>query len=448
MRGLRLLALFAILVLVFVTALSAVFALPGDSVLANVRESIPRLEDEGAYPRPFIDHAAFQLDNVTDCLMLDTALGEQSANPFVASMAMYRGVLAPGVTSGDPVQLLKDSSTGTRSYPEAYARYWHGYQVVLRPAMALFTYQEVRYLNMLLLGLLSAGLIALVWARVNPGTAVALIAALLFGGFAVVPMSLQFSGVTYIALLGSLAIVLLPDMAITRRGDLELFLTLGALTAFVDLLTAPLLTLGIPLGVALAVRAARLPQAGVRDDTLFSARTVAAWSVGYVGAWASKWVIGSVVLGREVFDGAAGQAMLWSGATTQDSGVLEALKVNFMNMVPLVSFDPAVSGLARYVLVGPFGWMVLAALTATTLLLVCFRSSRRQMARASVTLLLVPIPYAWLALLSTHSKLHFAFTYRAQAIAVFAIVYFVAASIDWARVRACVGSASSAYHSR
>jgi len=447
-RGLRLLALFVMLVVTFTAALTAVFALPGDSVLANVRESIPRLEDEGAYPRPFIDHAAFQLDNFTDSLMLDVALGEPSENPFVASMAMFRGVLPPGATNGDPVQLLKDSSAGTRPFPEAYARYWHGYQVVLRPALTMFTYQEVRYLNMLLLGSLSAGLIVLLWDRVSRGAAVALTAALLLGGFFVVPLSLQYSGATYIALLGSLALVLLPDIATTRRSDLELFLALGALTAFIDLLTAPLLALGLPLGVALAVRARRIPEAGARDDLVFSARVAVAWSVGYAGAWASKWVIGSIVVGQEVLAGAAGEAMLWSGATAQNSVVIEALKVNFMNMVPLVTFDPALTGVARYVFVGPFGWAALAVLVATTVLLVRFHRPRRQVVRAAVILLLVPIPYVWLALLSTHSKLHFAFTYRAQAIAVFALVYFVAASVDWARVRSRVLSASSAYQSR
>ena len=55
--------------------------------------------------------------------------------------------------------------------------------------------------------------------------------------------------------------------------------------------------------------------------------------------------------------------------------------------------------------------------------------------RAAVMLVLVPVPYVWLAILGPHSKLHHAYTYRVQAIAVFAVVYFFAASVDWGRVR-------------
>ena len=114
------------------------------------------------------------------------------------------------------------------------------------------------------------------------------------------PLSLQYSGMTYVALLAMLAVILLGKTGTTRRGDLELFLVLGAMTAFVDLLTTPLLTLGWPLGIALALRLKTAPSSGARQDLVFAGRAVGAWFLGYVGAWASKWALGSLVVGTEV----------------------------------------------------------------------------------------------------------------------------------------------------
>lgn len=434
-RMIRLVLVFAALILAFLVSLAAVYSMPTAPVVANVRASIPRLAAEGVYPRPFIDHPAFQLDSVTDCLMLDAALGDPSVGPFTESVAIYRGVLAPGAASGDPVQLLTDSSAGSRPFPEAYARYWHGYQVLLRPTLSMFTYQEVRYLNMLFQGLMLATLIGLMWSRLGPVPAIALALALAMGGFLVVPLSLQYSSVTYVALIGSLVVILFPRVVVERRSDLELYLVLGSVTAFVDLLTAPLLALGLPLGVALAVRARLMAQGSARDDLLHSARAGLAWFVGYAAAWSAKWVIGALVLGPEVLGGAAEQAAVWTGRGHQFAAVAEALKVNVMNLVPLVRFDESLTGLARYVFVGPIGWFVVATMLVVAILLAFFRRSREEVERAAVMLALIPPTYAWLAALGVHSKLHYWYTYRVQAVVVFAVVYFVGSSVDWNRVR-------------
>ena len=105
-----------------------------------------------------------------------------------------------------------------------------------------------------------------------------------------------------------------------------------------------------------------------------------------------------------------------------------------MNMLPWVRFDPSLTGPARYLSIGPAGVAVGVAVIVALVLLVTCRRPNDVVKRAAVVLALVPLPYVWLAILGPHSKLHHAYTYRVQAIAVFAVVYFFAASVDWARL--------------
>ena len=129
------------------------------------------------------------------------------------------------------------------------------------------------------------------------------------------------------------------------------------------------------------------------------------------------------------------QARMWIGGPEALAVTLDALKVNVMNMLPWVRFDPALTGLARYLSIGPAGVAMGLAAIVALVLLVRYHRPMEAVKRAAVVLVLVPMPYVWLAILGPHSKLHYAYTYRVQAVAVFAAVYFFAASVDWARLR-------------
>jgi hypothetical protein len=75
----RLLAIFLGLLIAFVVSMTVAFSVPRVAVLAHVRDSVPLVMSEGLYPRPVVDHAALQLDNYTDALMLDIATGTGGA---------------------------------------------------------------------------------------------------------------------------------------------------------------------------------------------------------------------------------------------------------------------------------------------------------------------------------------------------------------------------------
>lgn len=87
---------------------------------------------------------------------------------------------------------------------------------------------------------------------------------------------------------------------------LYLFLINGMITAYLDLLTYPAAALGIPLVFFLATgKMVNFLEAVKKTIGAF-----ASWAFGYFGIWSGKWLIGSLVLKRNVLADAMNQAKL------------------------------------------------------------------------------------------------------------------------------------------
>ncbi|HEX9094449.1 MAG TPA: hypothetical protein VF902_10775 [Coriobacteriia bacterium] len=423
-RGLRLTLLLGGLVAGFLLALVAVYALPQDRVMYNVRDSLPLMEQEGVSPTVMMHGPSFRLDNFTDALMLTMAI---STRPGVLDSAMAMDI---GLDSTDATRVLPLVALRQRAYNGTvvrlpYPRYWHGYQVVLRPALMVVTLGDLRYVNMLLLGLLLIAVTLRLRRLVGPAAAAAFFIALLLTGHFIAPVSLQYSNMTYMLLLAALAVSVAADGGDFTRVDLEVFLVLGALTAFFDLLTTPLLPLGIAQIVALIVVARRRGRPDLRADAMLVLRSLVAWGVGYAGSWAAKWAIGTAVLHTDVFADAAGAARLRAGLGDGGAMPLDALRLNIEALMPLLRPD----AIHRLVGIGPVVAVVLVALIAGVVAAARASGvrmrSRSEIATAAAVLLVAPIPYLWYLAASNHSALHAMYTYRLQAVTIFAVLYFL-----------------------
>lgn len=423
-RAVRVVVLFPVLIALFAVSLVAVYALPQQRVLRNLRTSATQLEAEKAYARPFLDDDAYMLDNYTDALMLDTAVVSRGTGPLTAAM---QGAHASIASSQGPIAALTQSAAGRRAEASPYSYYWHGYQVVLRPLLMVFDLGRIRYLNLVALVLLALATTEGVRRAAGRKAATALALALLLCGFYIVPFSLQFSNMTYLMFAACLVVLALVERKRFEGVDLELFFLIGALAAFFDLLTTPLMTLGLPLALVLVSQAHDWTRRGAGWSAAYVARSTAVWAGGYVAAWAAKWALGSLVLGSNVFQSAYSQVLFRTGVTDGPTPEV-ALAKNITNLVPLV---PAVTSgatpgqLAGLLAVGLFiaaavGW----AMTRRS-------AGDAVIKRAAPALLVVPLPYLWMIAANNHSMHHSWFTYRMQVFAVFAVVYFVATAIDF-----------------
>jgi hypothetical protein len=430
LRIVRTAVLFLVLLVLFAVSLTAVYALPQAAILVNLGRSAAQLQREGLYPRPMLDARSYTIDNFTDAIMLDTAVDTSGRGPFFAAMATPHG----GSDAPDgPISALAEAATGRRSNPLQYAYYWHGYMVVLRPLLLAFDLGRIRYLNLVALGVLT--MLVLHAARRDLGVKAsgALALALLLGGFYLVPFCMQFSTMTYLMLASCLAVLALGRSGRLAGLDIELFFSIGALAAFFDLLSTPLMTLGLPLALVLAAGTHPKAAPGFGRGVLFALKVGSAWVVGYVASWIAKWVLGTLVTQTNVFQMAFSQILFRTGLERGPQRVGEALLKNVTNLLPTlrtsdlaggVAAGAVVLGLAGLLGVATLGWAMWRHGTG-----------RAGIARAAAVLIVVPLPYVWMVAANNHSAIHNWFTYRMQVFSVFAVVYFVASCIDFPALR-------------
>ncbi len=420
-RALRLLAIYFGLVGFFVLALTLVYALPRGPVIENLGRSLPLLEREGLYPAPVLEDSALMLDNFTDALMLNMAASRAGANPLEAALLTLNAGEATDTIAG-----LRKTVSG-KPPSEPYTRYWHGYQLLLRPALLFLSLGDIRYLNMIVFAVALLSTVLLMRSRLGLSGVWAFALALLLSGFYVVPLSLQFSSVGYLMLAGVAAVLLVADKKRFQHMDIELFFVVGMLTAFFDLLTAPLLTLGMPLVALVALRSRETPARTVREDALLIAKLSLAWVVGYVASWAAKWLIASLVGGAGVLRDAAITFAHRAGLDDRGTNhVLAALRDNLLRLVPTVR--GAGTGAAVPVV------LLVVASIVWLLLYWRFRRPSSRIGAAAHVMLLAPLPYLWFVLAKQHSAQHFWFTYRIQAISVFAIAFLALECVDFDRL--------------
>lgn len=422
-------------------------SLPAESINRNVAEGSQILTVEGSYPGRFALFNTFIGDNFSDAIMLnityvapDAAIGDTLA-------ARYYG----GVTD-DPVASLQHrvdaGLRGEMATNAVYARYWHGYLAFTRPVLALLSYSQVRILNAVLLGALLLSSLMLVRRWLGWGAVVSLVVALVAIGAPTVVLNMHFVGVFYVAFGGIIAVWLLRNRPV-EGFDIELFLVLGLLTSFVDLSTAPVVTLGLPLLVLLSSEVSAGPKAFIR----VAARACAAWALGYVLFWASKWAIVGIFM-PNLGDMPVGESVSnrLGGAYDLTERLVVVAK-NVANIVPGVRPADAPLGvvvdrsLVIYAGLWVAGTLVTVGLAWLVLARISAQRSGRQPApidfgavpgsasavrtNSIVIMALGVIPILWYVVVANHSDLHSYFTCRALAVGVFAVSLFFTHSINW-----------------
>lgn len=418
-RGLRLLAIYAALIAVFVVSLTLVFALPQGRIIRNLRSSIGMLQSEGAHPRIVLGNNTFRLDNTDDAYWMDTAIVTQPGGPFVNAMGMFHG----DPVNGDTIALLAHDLSSPRVGVGDYAYYWHGYQLFLRPALVVFTYGEIRYLNLLLIGLLTAVVMLVAARKVGDLAAGAFVFALLLAGFWSVPITFNYVSDMYLMLFGSLVVLFWADRPSFRDRAVEVFFVIGMLTAFFDNLTNPLITLGIPLAFVLIAFARNNPADRPKRDVWFALKMMVAWLVGYVASWATKWAVGTLVLKANIFKSGFDQFLFRAGATESRPRQLDAIAWNVGDLFPFVRAHRPVETV-----------LVLAALALVVVAVVWLHRPAAQIRRLLPVLIVAPLPFAFYVVASNMALIHNWLMYRMLSIAVFSVVYFTLASIDFDRL--------------
>ena len=387
--------LYIFLISIFTLLLITVFAIPTSAIKNNIVESAKQIQKEGLWFQP-LGFYLFQIDNMTDCLMMNINASANSDNPIRSSMIVnYSQPYEYGDTGTylkmDETTLdIAENGANESTIFSDYARYWHGYQVVLRPLLYIFNYNQIRILNYITFFILLSITLLLLYKRLNIIFALTFAATLVLSNIMIVPLAIQFSTCFYIAFIGRI-LILYRKKTIDSKQSAILFFSIGAFTSYMDFLTTPILTLGFPLVVLIAIDKEK-----ERLKTLFTQSFI--WLLGYASIWSSKWLIGWILTGENIIDTALACAQQRVGNTIVFGGV-----EMYMNQF----FDIILTKISNmiYPICIAIGIMI-------ALLIFYFYKNRDKVKNFNWLVIISLMPIVWFIVMKNHSLQHIFFTWR------------------------------------
>ena len=387
--------------------------IPQSAIYDNVMTSSEVLYEEGTYPSAFSGSRGSQLDNWTDSLMINTAY-ISSGNILEDALLGTRVIYDDEVEDLTPVEelykyLYEDDGT---SVAWTYGRYWHGYLVYLKPLLVIMSLPHIRSLNMFLqLGVIFL-LFYILIKKQRDHLCIPVFVAWICMCPAALFMSLQFSSIFYPTMLLSIVLVWKHEQLSALRRCM-LFELCGVLVAYLDLLTYPLVALGVPLILFIAMDYDKIRSLKERVVQVFIYSV--SWMVGYGCMWASKWVIASALTGQNVISNAFSAIENRTSRSDGDVtyswlGVIYTNLSNFKAVVP-----------------------VAAILLAVIVFAVLWKRYRKAQLNVPASLAIMAVslfPFIWYLVLMNHSGVHHWFTYRELVISILGVLTLLFVQLD------------------
>lgn len=380
--------------------LLAVYLLPTHEMKANARRSTAIYDYEGVYPQLMSGYKMSQLDNCTDATMVLNAIYPGSDNIIDDAMNVYRIEYRERTPVGSLTDFANDVKKETHTLK--YSRYWHGYLVLLKPLLLFFDIADIRVINMCLFFSLLIYILLLMQKKEMGNYIPHFLIAILLLNPLTIPLSLQFSTVSYIMLLAVLCVI--------RKGKWEwnqmifFYLIIGILTAYFDFLTFPLVGLYFPMIFML------MKEKSWKKGTQIVIFGSIMWIIGYAAMWSGKWLIGSFLTGSNFFADAFGRAAEYTNMEYGD-GKVNTLQVIIKNIGVLIKWPFVIGG------VGVLGWLIKGVLP--------IKKSLIDKARWLVPFGLIMVaPICWYIAAGTHSYIHYWFTYRELCVSILAFLIF------------------------
>ena len=377
--------------------------LPSGKIIHNIRLSAKEYKYTNMYETPFIRSVPHQSDNFTDFLIL-------TLNYHVESKKPLKHVMIPeGKFSNE--DLLEATTHLNHSIKHRgeentffYGRYWHGSTFFYRWLLLAGSYSTVRYINFILTSLVLFGFCRSLGKRLNGYQFYGLLGGMVLVNFYMIFMSMQFAPVFIVTMIGS--IFLLKRME-QNKSVVPLFFILGALTCYFDLLTVPIISLGIPMLVWACVK----EQDGKLVKSILEIiKNSVIWGIGYVGSWSFKWLLIAIFTNHSIAEEV-------SGKLTERAGVWKGSR---MDVLPM-NFD---------LLELPLFYIVIAVLG----LLITFFFTQKRWYLSVLFLFIALMPIAWLLVTAQHAQLHNWFTYRSLWVTLSGVLLALANLVDWEKV--------------
>ena len=264
------------------------YCLPTFGMRKHVADSAPMIALEELYPRWDWQYTTTQVDGQSEYDLFGMAINEDSeGTPIEKAMFMWYP---------DGENLPRDE--GVAEYAKKtdmhydqrpYTRYWNGSVLFLKVLLMFFTACDVRMINFMVeLSIL----LVIIWLMTKKGLdrfLVPFIATMIFVNPFTMAISVKYSAEYIPMLLAIIVILLFGDRIDKIIGGWNIFFAIvGAITAFLSMMSFPGITLGIPLLMLIWVHDEKNVIKTVVVNSIY-------WVGAYAVAWSMKWLIGTIV---------------------------------------------------------------------------------------------------------------------------------------------------------
>ena len=200
---------------------------------------------------------------------------------------------------------------------DEYARDWHGYLAYIKPLLLVFNYDGIRIIN---LGIQLISCISIIGLLIKKGKGAyipAFLIMLISIAAPVIFMSMEYSAIFNLILFVVIYILIKGNVVIEKTRLRLVFVIIGVILAYVDVLTFPILTLGVPMVLIYYL----YEDTNSKEDLFsFITRCVWYWGLGYGAMWAMKWVIASIFTEKNVLKDAILMVLYRMSSTSAESG--------------------------------------------------------------------------------------------------------------------------------
>lgn len=413
-------------VLVCLLFLLVTTLVPQDAIYGNAKKSAEYFYSSVLFENKFGNLENFKIDNYADCITAGIAwhFGEGENAEAVIS-AKYNRVDKENVNDSFYRMMSGEDVT-----TESYSRYWHGSAGIVRILLLFTDIQSIRYVIAAVGVVLNLLLVMHLFRRKQAVLGILYSIAFLGinGGFALTCLEYAF----VFLLIPVITLLLLKNDIIKSTNRIQLlFMVTGMLTAFFDFLTAETLTFTMPFVLLTIVRRNSNPVEMKRDKSVVKQefflflKTGVCWLTGYAGMFLSKWLLAAIFLGGNAFSGAVDSALNRvdgeiNGLTTEAGTfkrfweILSGIVFRNTGCLYWGRSDMQVSTII---------YITVAILLVLFVIWYLFRKKKTEYNWLLVVVAV--IPYIRFLILGNHSYLHYFFTYRAQMVTVFVILYMI-----------------------
>ena len=270
-----------------------------------------------------------------------------------------------------------------------YSRYWHGYLIILKPLLLIMNYNQIRYLFFTLTILCSIILSILIYKKFNMWYMLSFIFSILITDLLISAVCINTSICFLISLITSIYIIYRTDKI---KNIYILFFFIGIITNVFDLLTNPILTLGLPLISYYMISEKKEKNLKQLILLMFN------WAIGYFIFWFMKWLITDIIFNRNIIENAFLQILY---RTTGESIGINALVYRLK------------------IFAGNYIFILMYILLIMYIILLYI--NRKSIVNCLVYLLISLIPLIWFYVLKNHSTVHAFFSYRNLFIVIYGL---------------------------